>query len=288
MNYVVLEDERAPLFTNDIIKNVPNSSIVRITNKTLNTHLKVLDSKPLLSKQWLVFVEQNVSQNLIKNVLNKSACINIFYSTTDKYRLLQDYILTSGYKCSVVNMLNPSDEWVVRYICRTLHVEEDIALKIYKKSNKYLPYVEEGITILSLTGKKINDTVIQKYLPVRYSCNPSRLFLHYIGVKVSKLSDIVDYLYAFKFGYKSIKDKMIKMFEETITVYKLIAGNQLSIDNCEDFAKNHKEYKMSSYQLRRVVTQIYPSVSYEYLILLYKYLQDADNFLLFFNIMTRR
>lgn len=277
MVYVVLEDLRAPLFTNKICASFPSTATKHITKacKTLDTSL--YKSRPILCKTWLVLVDKDVPFTRITALLANSNVTLILYSSQAKSASLYAQCMDYTKDVKVVNVLSPPRELVLQHICEELSASEKEAVLLYKHCNGYLPYIEEAIHILAPQNialtPKVLDVLVPKVLPV----DRFKLFYHLVGIQKVPSRLLTEYMYQFRYAYKYFHDELKELFNVCVKIYYAIQEGRLGQDNIEAFCRE-ESLSVSLYFVRRIYNDVFPQVSLRDIFILRYQVSKAPDF----------
>lgn len=264
MIFVVLEDSRAPLFTMELLKDVPSSSVVRVNRDTTNEELKKLNGSPLFTKKWFAIVEKSCSSSTIKSVLSTKAVI-ILYAT--KTNLESKLILCKQFSdVKVVDLISPSKEYCTSYVEESLGVSHSLAEKICSKSNYFLPSIEENIMILKSLDT-VDNKAVNLYVSTRSNTTTFTIFYFLVGLRDVNKKAMVKFLYDFRYAFSYIKTSLLSLFETSKAAYRAIESGELTVDNLSEFLKSNNKLKATKYFLERVVIDLHPHMSYDTLVL---------------------
>lgn len=269
MTIVLLEDERAPIFSAPLRKRFPSSSIVYITSRNLKDYIKTLKSKPILSNKWLVFVDKRVGTNATEELASLENCITVFYVTNKTAK--QILSLVKGVKEDVrfLDVLNMDKDECAKYITTRLPISIQNATILANRCNYYLPYIEESILTLNSLEPPIRKSDIEKYIAKHNSMNPTFLFYHIVGLRKANDREIADYLYAFRYAHSYIKKSLLDIFSDVEIIYGDMYKGELGADNISSYYTS-KRLKVSEHLVKNVVLNIHKNVSVDALVL-YKY-----------------
>lgn len=265
MNIILLEDSRAPLFTERLVQSFPNSSVVGITKRNNSSILKELSSRPLLSDKWLLLIESNTNEELIKSLFSMDSCICVLKCKDSE----KDYFLAlsrSRGDTRFVDCKNITEEEAVKRITSKLDTTEQIARMIYTKCNKFMPYIEETIVSLSCLGRAVKMSDLDNYMEKYNSITIYSLYYHILGIDKISNKELVTYLYRYKYAIDYIKKTLLDLFDSTESLYKSIDEGLLGSDNIHEYVKNTK-LKVTPYFVTKTVNKIYKSMTYADLVI---------------------
>lgn len=266
MNIILLEDARAPIFSEDLRAKTPRSSIIRMEPKNTRTCISLMKGKPTLTSTWLVFVDMKVSDIVLESISGLPNCINIvFTKSVDAERKLS--ICRKGGDSKLLDMINVDKESCVSYITSRLNTSEKLSKSIADKCNYFLPYIEEAILVLEMIDKEVTKSDVDLYIQKRSNLTVNSLFYHLVGFKTLSSQIVSDFLYQYKFAFPYIKKKLLLLFSESEKIYKSIENGNLGLDNIKDYLKNNK-VKISEYMISVLISKIHPIIGLGELVLI--------------------
>lgn len=279
MNFLVLEDDRAPVFTLELLSKHPSLSVVTVDKNSNSSLLDSLKSKPLLSKKWIVLVKSSVSESHKRAIASSTLCIGIFYST--KTALPKDKALISEFgEYKLINMLNPSKKWIIEYVMNSLGVDYTLAESICNKGNKFFPYIHESVLMLQPFKGEITSYHINTFLQEHLSCNPTYLFESLLNVNKCNTTTIVKYFYQFRYAFSYLKTELLNLCRSVIMLYSNIQQGNLGNDNIEEYVRSlPRDTKISIYLIRQTVSVYYPRLTLESILVIYKKINMTSNIL---------
>lgn len=283
MVYVVLEDLRAPLFTNKICASFPSTATKHITKACKKLDTSLYESRPILCKTWLVLVDKDVPFARITSLLTNSNVTLILYSSKAKSASLYAQCVDYTDDVKVINVLSPPRELVLKHICESLSASEKEATLLYKHCNGYLPYIEEAIHILApqhvALTPKVLDLLVPKALPV----DRFKLFYHLVGLQKVPSRLLTKYMYQFRYAYKYFHDELVELFGICIKLYYAIQEGRLGQDNLETFCRE-ESLPVSLYFVRRVYSDVFPQVSLRDIFILRYQVSKAPDFVTLYSL----
>lgn len=279
MNFIILEDDRAPVFTLELLSKHPSLSIVTVDKKSDSNLIDSLKSKPLLSKKWIVLVKGSVSESYKRAIALSDLCIGIFYSS--KSALPKDKVLISKFgEYKVINMLNPGKEWIVEYVMKSLEVDYTLAEAICNKGNKFFPYVYEAVLSLHPFKGEITSYHINTFLQEPLSCNPTYLFESLLNINKCNTTTIVKYFYQFRYAFSYLKTELLNLCKVVTMLYSSIQQGNLGNDNVEEYARTlPRDTKISIYLIRQTVSVYYSKLTLESILAIYEKINMTTNIL---------
>lgn len=266
MNIILLEDPRAPIFSEDIRSKIPRSSFIRMEPKNTRTCISLMKGKPTLTSTWLVFVDKKVSDIVLESISGLPNCVNIIFTkSVDAERKLS--ICKKGGDSKILDMINVDKESCVSYINSRIGTTEKLSKLIAGKCNYFLPYIEEALLVLEMLDTDVTKSDIDLYIQKRSNLTVNSLFYHLVGFKVLSSEMVSDFLYQYKFAFPYIKKKLLLLFSESEKIYKCIEDGSLGLDNIKGYLKNNK-VKISEYMISVLISKIHPIIGLGELVLI--------------------
>lgn len=266
--------------------NYPYSSRVNISRVNLQYGLSVLDSKPLLTSNWLVTISPKglINENLV--TISQTSNTNIFLvRNKSELTSYKDLFITLKINYYCVDNVNVQESEVINYVMESLGISLNLSKYLcnrhrysFGKNPTYsVPRIMESVMVLS-TLDKVDKKSIQEYTNKVSTVSLYALSGYIIGsdksVPLKKIVALVyDYRYAMSFLVKFLKTQI----SQTIAVYDFIDKGYLSLDNYIEF-KNEEVFKqavedITEYGLKKIIENR-KTISFERLYLLQLLFED--------------
>lgn len=285
MNFVVLEDPRAPLFTQELVEQFPKSSTVGINPRNTKGLIPTLNGSPTLTDNWLVLVDKRVGDTVIAELAGMKTCINVFYAKANNVNYIAALCREHG-DCQIVDMLNMDEPSTINYVKTKLNVNESVARELVKRCKCYLPYIEESMLTLKSLQEPITINHVKEYIQKRSETTVFTVFYHLVGLKRKRLSELGLFLYQYRYAYPYIKKRLQKIFTETIKLYKDIELGKLGGDNIKDYLSENK-MEVSEYFVRRIVLELHETMTVDELYLHKIIIDKTDNMPTLLSVLER-
>lgn len=263
MVFIVLEDERAPIFTREILKEYPSSCVVKINTKSFKTDFNLLQSKPTLTDKWLVLVNSKISKVYVEQLAKLKTINMLVYCSQNNYKEKLS-ICRNSCETKFLNVISMTLPSCVNYIKSQLEIAEDVAVKLAKKCNLYTPFVEESIILLKTLDHKITSYDVDNYVQKRSNVTVYTLF-YYLLERNGNVDGILKFIYEYRHALDYLKKRLLKLFSYAETIYMSMETGELGNDNVDEFIENN-DIDASSYFVRRVI-HIHQSIGYDLLLL---------------------
>ena len=262
MIFVVLEDSRCSIFTESIVKKFPTSSIVKINKSSKIVNLKFLESKPLLTNKWLVFIDNNVDDLTLKFVGSKEHCICIYYTTSVGCKRDYSKCRSINTESEFIDNLNIGKDKSIDFIQNQINISKEDAEYLYNRCNKFLPYISESVNTLKVLGEYITRTHIQNYTSKHLNVTPNTLFYNLIDLKFTDRKIITEYLYTYRYAFDYLYKSLNSLFNSSLKLYKDIENGELSVDNVDNYYNKHSTLSVSLYFVKTILIDVYPNLTY--------------------------
>lgn len=261
MIYLVMEDSRAPLFTEDLYNTVPKSSIVKIKKSTLDLEVDKLNSSPLFTSKWFALIDRGVSENLIVKICSMKSVVPIIYVTDKTVGSVRSVISEFG-ENKLVNLINPSKSFCEKHVCKVLSVTEDVSKCLCEKSNYFLPSLEENINVLKSLGRAPSKKDINLYISRRNSVTIYSLFYFILGQSKVLPKNIIVFMHDFKYAFSYLKESLLKLFDDMLQIYDDIENAIVGKTNIDSYYKSSK-LGCTLFFTKRVVLEFHKIFTYE-------------------------
>lgn len=265
MNYLVIEDSRAPLFSRDFFKNTPKDSIFRITKRTLYKDLDDLKKSPLFTNKWFVLIENKVGNDMIEKMKDHTDVDVIVLADRNNYVSKRSYLLKLG-EFKVIDLVNPSKDYCERFVINELGVTKDTAKVLLGRSNYFLPTIVENVNLLKCLGRTPTTNDVNLYVSRRTSVTVYTLFYYILNNSKVKPKTILLFLHEFRFAFNYVKTRLIELFDVSMKIYDSVESGTLGGSNCIQFIEDNN-LDVTEYFVRIVITDLHPKITYEKLYL---------------------
>ena len=266
MSLVLIENRLCPIVSEEVKSKFPQPSIRVVSRDTTKSELDKLKRHPLLTKKWLVLVEEKVSSVVIEDLLQSETCYVVIFANQTNYLFYIDLCKRYGdYKFIDASKL---DEKANRdYVKKRLGVGKECSDIICTYCNEYLPYIEEAIITLESLNREIKTSDVTKYLSKRTNITVYSLFYHLVEIRQLNQKSLTLFLYQFRFALPYLKKSLMNIIDTVLKIYVSIDNGELGNDNVVEYLTKTR-LKVSKYFVTTTVSSIYPSVDYDSLLLL--------------------
>lgn len=254
------KDNIINLFRDKLYDQFPRSSRLNLNSNTVDEIKPYLNSRPILTSNWLVEINYRVGVKSIKDILqlNNINLITVYSNEDMEYK--RDELATNGFKFTIFDNSKIDKEDLVDYISISLDINNDLAKYIYNRSKGYVKDIAIAISVLS-TLPNINRKTIREYTYGRSSLGLFSIIDSLLGVSEFSVKSVVKVVYDYRYGFDFLLKFIVKQLEDYLVVYNYIEGGQLNLDNYKEFNPDNTAYKkISSYVVLKVI-KLYSRVS---------------------------
>lgn len=254
------KDNIINLFRDKLYDQFPRSSRLNLNSKTVDEIKPYLNSRPILTSNWLIEINYRVGVKSIKDILqlNNINLITVYSNEDMEYK--RDELATNGFKFTIFDNSKIAKEELIEHISKSLDIDSDLAKYIYNRSKGYVKDIAIAISVLS-TLPNIDRKIIREYTYGRSSLGLFSVIDSLLGVSKFPIKSVVKVIYDYRYGFDFLLKFIIKQLEDYLVVYNYIEGGQLNLDNYKEFNPDDTAYKkISSYVVLKVI-KLYSRVS---------------------------
>lgn len=254
------KDNIINLFRDKLYDQFPRSSRLNLNSKTVDEIKPYLNSRPILTSNWLVEINYRVSIKSIKDILQLQNINLITVYSNEDMEYKRDELATNGFKFTIFDNSKIAKEDLIEHISKSLDIDSDLAKYIYNRSKGYVKDISIAISVLS-TLPNIDRKIIREYTYGRSSLGLFSVIDSLLGVSKFPIKSVVKVIYDYRYGFDFLLKFIIKQLEDYLVVYNYIEGGQLNLDNYKEFNPDDTAYKkISSYVVLKVI-KLYSRVS---------------------------
>lgn len=254
------KDNIINLFRDKLYDQFPRSSRLNLNSKTVDEIKPYLNSRPILTSNWLVEINYRVSIKSIKDILQLQNINLITVYSNEDMEYKRDELATNGFKFTIFDNSKIAKEDLIEHISKSLDIDSDLAKYIYNRSKGYVKDIAIAISVLS-TLPNIDRKIIREYTYGRSSLGLFSVIDSLLGVSKFPIKSVVKVIYDYRYGFDFLLKFIIKQLEDYLVVYNYIEGGQLNLDNYKEFNPDDTAYKkISSYVVLKVI-KLYSRVS---------------------------
>lgn len=254
------KDNIINLFRDKLYDQFPRSSRLNLNSKTVDEIKPYLNSRPILTSNWLVEINYRVSIKSIKDILQLQNINLITVYSNEDMEYKRDELATNGFKFTIFDNSKIAKEELIEHISKSLDIDSDLAKYIYNRSKGYVKDIAIAISVLS-TLPNIDRKIIREYTYGRSSLGLFSVIDSLLGVSKFPIKSVVKVIYDYRYGFDFLLKFIIKQLEDYLVVYNYIEGGQLNLDNYKEFNPDDTAYKkISSYVVLKVI-KLYSRVS---------------------------
>lgn len=254
------KDNIINLFRDKLYDQFPRSSRLNLNSKTVDVIKPYLNSRPILTSNWLVEINYRVSIKSIKDILQLQNINLITVYSNEDMEYKRDELSTNGFKFTIFDNSKIAKEDLIEHISKSLDIDSDLAKYIYNRSKGYVKDIAIAISVLS-TLPNIDRKIIREYTYGRSSLGLFSIIDSLLGVSKFPIKSVVKVIYDYRYGFDFLLKFIIKQLEDYLVVYNYIEGGQLNLDNYKEFNPDDTAYKkISSYVVLKVI-KLYSRVS---------------------------
>lgn len=254
------KDNIINLFRDKLYDQFPRSSRLNLNSKTVDEIKPYLNSRPILTSNWLVEINYRVSIKSIKDILQLQNINLITVYSNEDMEYKRDELSTNGFKFTIFDNSKIAKEDLIEHISKSLDIDSDLAKYIYNRSKGYVKDIAIAISVLS-TLPNIDRKIIREYTYGRSSLGLFSVIDSLLGVSKFPIKSVVKVIYDYRYGFDFLLKFIIKQLEDYLVVYNYIEGGQLNLDNYKEFNPDDTAYKkISSYVVLKVI-KLYSRVS---------------------------
>lgn len=269
MNYILIEPKDVPIgsLKSKILSTVPQSSVMNINRGNAFESLKTLRLPPLLTDNWLVFINDRVSYDNIKNIFSITENNNIVhFEVTSKAEEVVNKLIEDGVGVKVINNNKLDKDEVEEYVSSSLDLSIEDTKYLCRRVRYNVKKIVESVNILSLLDA-VERKDIKQYTNRSSKASVSDIVDKLLGYPNKRgTKGLVDLIYDYRFGFSYLKEYILKEINDIMMTYSAISSGELWLDNYQDFKGDAKMKSISKYRLAKYI-EMYRVVSIDKLYL---------------------
>lgn len=264
MNILVLENNKCLESYVEKFKDIPNSSRLYVSSKNYKDAITKINTKPILTQNWLVTISSQLPISLMTNVLENTKNINIIEtSTKQKFNDIKSRLLKEDIDFKILDNTKVDKKDCIKYVQKQLNINEDLRKYLCKRHWYYFPKIVESVHILS-GFKEITKPIIRKFTYER-STYISDITDTILGVNFETVES-VDLLYEYRYGFKFLLSIIKKDLELYEYIFTEISSGYLSLMNYREYVTDNEHYKQASNYRKEQIINSYKSLSFDKLL----------------------
>lgn len=284
MNILVAENRNNCLksIIVDLRSKFPNPSIITVNSDNYYEVLKILETKPILTKGWLVMLHPKLSVQQMAHIMDMGNLNVIHISNPHKAKELHESLVENGVECRYFDNTQATKEDLVAYVESNLNITYEDAVylvnrHIGNRDKANVSKVIHSVTILS-TLDKVTKKEIQNYTTRFNSVGVPQLVERILGLPNPRnTKQLVEVIYKYKYGFGHLLKYIKKEINLYISLFDLIRTGDLDLTNYQTFEFTDKELKrLAPYKIKKII-ESYSYLSYDKLYLIKLKIDSIQN-----------
>lgn len=284
MNILVAENRNNCLksIISDVKNKFPNPSIITVNSDNYYEVLKLLETRPILTKGWLVMLNPRLSVQQIAHIMDMDNLNVIHIPNPHKAKELHEKLLEHGVECRYFDNTQATKEDLINYVLDNLNIADEDAIylvnrHIGNREKANVSKVIHSVTVLS-TLDKVTRKDIQNYTTRFNTVGVPQVVERILGLPNTRSTkQLVEVVHRYRFGFSHLLKYIRKEIDLYIKLFELIRVGDLDLTNYQTFEFDDKELKkLAPYKVKRIIDS-YAYLSYDKLYLIKLKVDSIDS-----------
>lgn len=268
MNIVLVEDPRYDVgsFLVKINKKYPTSSRISLNSDNYVSSMKLLNSSPLLTSEWVVQINERVPLKSVVKIFQNKVNINILLlrNMNNLEQIVAD-LKSENVQFKVLDNTKPNKADILQYVMSMLNITLANAKYLCNRHKYYVPAIVDSVYILS-TFDEVDMPTIKAYTKRFGNISFFHITESLLGVAEVDRAKVVELIYQYHYGFGYILNFVLKELEEYEFIFNLMDEGLLTLSNYREIKlddERQKTYdKIKSYKVQKIIN-FYSRVSKE-------------------------
>lgn len=270
MNILVVENKNSCIesIIADLRRKFPNPSILTVDSRNFYDSAKILESPPILTKNWLVFISPKLGIKQIAHIMEGGNLNVIHLNNIGQAKELRESLIEEGIDFSFYDNTRASKDKLIAYVMENLNIKDADAKYLCGRHMYNMKKIIESVSILKYFDN-VTRKEIREYTERFNKVGVPQLVENLLGLPDCKSrKQVVDVIHRYRYGFDHLLTYIKKEINVYVEVFDLIMTGELTMENFQTFEFTTKNLKkLSSYKIKRII-EAYQYLSYDKLYLM--------------------
>lgn len=270
MNILVVENKNSCIksIVGDLRSRFPNPSILTVDSRNFFESKNILETPPVLTKKWLVFLNPRLSIKQMAHIMEGDNLNVIHLSSVNKGEELYEQLLNEGVNIQYFDNTKASKEDLIDYVLDNLNINSVDAKYLCGRHMYNMKKIIESVSILKYFDN-VTRKEIKNYTDRFNKVGVPQLVENLLGLPNCKSKkQVVEVIYRYRYGFDHLLKYVKAELECYIEVFDLIRCGDLSLENFQTYEFTNKSLKkLSRYKIKNII-ESFQYLSYDKLYLM--------------------
>lgn len=270
MNILVVENKSSCIksIVGDLRSRFPNPSILTVDSRNFFDSKNILETPPVLTKKWLVFLNPRLSIKQMAHVMEGDNLNVIHLSNVGKGKELYEELLNEGVEISYCDNTKASKEDLIDYVLDNLNINAVDAKYLCGRHMYNMKKIIESVNILRYFDN-VTKKEIRNYTERFNRIGIPQLVETLLGVPGCKSpKQVIEVIHRYRYGFDHLLTYVKNEIETYIETFDLIRCGDLSLENFQTYEFTSKNLKkVSRYKIKNII-ESFQYLSYDKLYLM--------------------
>ena len=270
MNILVVENKNSCIksIIGDLRSRFPNPSILTVDSRNFFESKNILETPPVLTKKWLVFLNPRLSIKQMAHIMEGDNLNVIHLSRVNKGEELYEQLLNEGVNIQYFDNTKASKEDLIDYVLDNLNINSVDAKYLCGRHIYNMKKIIESVSILKYFDN-VTRKEIKNYTDRFNKVGVPQLVENLLGLPNCKSKNqVVEVIYRYRYGFDHLLKYVKAELECYIEVFDLIRCGDLSLENFQTYEFTNKSLKkLSRYKIKNII-ESFQYLSYDKLYLM--------------------